>query len=56
MEIELLLALWTGLVRNVAGLATHIERGVAAAVFWNVEADGVATQAKILFRVTRRWF
>ena len=46
--VELDLALVASLVSDVASFATHVQRGVAAAGRWDVDALVVATQAKIL--------
>ena len=42
-----------GLVRGVAGVASHVERGVTAAFFGNIESLFVAAEAKILLLVPR---
>jgi len=47
MKIEFLLAAFAGLVRDVAGFAAHVERRVAAALFRDVQPDGVAGEANI---------
>jgi hypothetical protein len=36
------------LMSDMAGLATHIEGGMTAATFWDVDADVVAAQAEVL--------
>ena len=46
--VELLLAFLARLVGSVAGVATHIERGVAAALLGNIQSLGVALKAEIL--------
>jgi hypothetical protein len=40
-------------VRNVAGLATHVERGVTAAFLRDVQSLGVAREAEIIFLFSR---
>ena len=40
--------LGAGLVRHVAGIASHVERGVTAAFFRNIQALGVAGEAEIV--------
>ena len=52
MKVELGLADLPCLVRDVAGVAAHVEGGVAAAFLGNVHAGLVATQAKILFLIS----
>jgi len=52
VEIEFDLAHFPGLVGGVAGVATHIEGGVAAAFLGNVKSGRVASQAKIFFLVS----
>ena len=42
-----------GFVCQVAGIAAHVERGMAAAAGRHVHAGGVASEAKIVFSVTR---
>src|SRR5215469_6225502 len=54
MKVEFLLTLFASLVGNVAGFATHVERPMAAAFLRNINADLVATQAKVLFRIPGR--
>lgn len=49
MKIKFDFAGFAGLVGDVAGLAAHVERGMAAALRRNVDTDGVARQAEILF-------
>src|SRR5664279_1806865 len=46
--VEFLLALLAGLVRSVAGFATHVEGGVTASVWRNIQSLGVTIKAKIL--------
>ena len=53
VEIEFALAPFARLVRDVAGVAAHVERGVAAALFRNIRALGVAGEAEIVFLVAR---
>ena len=48
MKIKLGLAGFSGLVGRVAGVASHVERGVAAAFFGDVQSLRVAVQAEIL--------
>ena len=51
MEAILLRWLWAGFMRQVARVASHIERGVAAALVRNMQAGLVALQAKIFLLV-----
>ena len=44
------------LVRRVAGVASHVERGMTAALLGNVQALVVAREAKIVFLVSDRRF
>ena len=53
MKVELHLAGLTRLVRDVAGLAAHVERSVAAALRGNIHSGLVAAQAKILPSLSR---
>ena len=53
-ESQRLLAL-AGLVRRVAGLASHVEGRVAAAVLGNIDAFVVAAKAEILVLRLHRW-
>ena len=53
MKIKLGLAEFSGLVGNVASLATHIEGRVPAALLRNVHPNLVATEAKIFFLISR---
>ncbi len=54
MKIEFGLTDLAGLVRDVAGVAAHIERGMTAAFGGDVNALLVAAQAKILFLIAGR--
>ena len=54
MKIKLLLALFAGLVRDVAGFAAHIQRYVTAALLGHIHARVVAAQTKVLFLITGR--
>jgi len=47
--IEFTLAAFARLVRNVARVATHVERGVTAATRWNIRSLSVTGEAKIVF-------
>src|SRR5215467_16001650 len=38
---------------DVAGLASHVECGVATALLWDIESRVVAVEAEILFLATR---
>jgi len=51
--VKLLLALLAGLVGSVAGLATHIEGGVTASLFRDVQSLGVTIKTEILAFVAR---
>jgi hypothetical protein len=53
MKIKLLYAPLSRFVRQVAGLATHIERHVPASLLRNIQSRRVATQAEIFFLVAR---
>ena len=53
MKIKFRLASLARLVGDMAGFASHVEGGVTAAFFRNLQTDGVAAQAKILFLATR---
>ncbi len=41
------------LVRDMAGVAAHVERGVTASLLWNIHALVVAGEAEIVFLVAR---
>lgn len=56
MEVELGLARFPGLVGRVAGVASHIERGMAAAFFGDVQSLLVAIETEILAFVSRLGF
>jgi hypothetical protein len=57
MEIELGLSNLSGLMRDVASVAAHVERGVAAAVLpWILRANVVAGEAEIVFLIARGGF
>src|SRR5208337_2916521 len=47
--VELLLTFFADFVRRVAGIASHVEGGVAAAFLWNIRSLSVASEAKIVF-------
>jgi hypothetical protein len=47
VEIKFAFATLAHLVSNVAGIAAHIQSCVSAAILRNIDADLVATQAKI---------
>lgn len=49
--VELNFANLSGLVRDVAGVAAHVESGVAAAFGRDIEAGRVASKAEIFFLV-----
>lgn len=49
MLVELTLAALAGLVGDVTGLTSHVERRVTAAVFGNVGALRMAAQAEVVF-------
>jgi hypothetical protein len=49
VKIEFRFASLAGLVGQMASLTAHVQRGVAATLFWNIQAGLVAAQAKILF-------
>ena len=51
--VELDLALLADLVGDVASLATHVQRGVPAALLGNVQSLGVAAQAEVLVGAAR---
>ena len=46
--VEFLLSLFADFVRHVAGVASHVEGGVAAAFFGDVQALVVAIEAEVL--------
>ena len=54
MEPVLQCRLGARLVRHMAGLAAHVERRVPAAFFRNIHALVVASEAKIIFLLSRR--
>lgn len=56
MKVELSLADLADLVRGVAGVASHVERGVAATFFGDVQSLFVAIEAEILAFVPRLRF
>ena len=43
--------LCTGLVRDMAGVASHVERRVTASLLWNIHALVVAGEAEIVFLI-----
>ena len=45
--------LCAGLVRDMAGVAAHVERGVTASLLWNIHTLVVAGEAEIVFLVAR---
>jgi hypothetical protein len=53
MEIEFQLPRFARFVRNVARLASHIQRRVPAPFFRHVQSRRMAAQAQILFVVAR---
>lgn len=57
-EMEPILRSWlsSGLVRQVACVASHIERGVSAALFRNIRSGLVAIEAQVIFSISRRRF
>jgi hypothetical protein len=55
MIVELKLAHLARLVRRMASFAAHVEGRMPAALLRNVNADLVATQAKIFFLIPRGW-
>src|SRR5580692_2260186 len=56
MIVELSLAHLTRFVRDVAGVAAHVEGCMPAAFLGNVLADPVATQTEVFFLISRDWF
>ena len=52
VEVELGLAGFSGFVGRVASVASHVERGVAAAFFGDVESLFMAIQAEVLTLVS----
>ena len=52
VEIEFWFPFFSGFVRHMAGLASHVERRVTTAFFWNVQPDLVTAEAEILFLST----
>jgi hypothetical protein len=56
MKIEFHLSAFANLVRRVAGIAAHIERGVAAAFVGSVQACLMAAKTQIFFFITGRGF
>ena len=54
--VELSLAHLTRFVRDVAGVAAHVEGCMPAAFLGNVLADLVATQTEVFFLISRDWF
>jgi len=54
--VEFLFPLFADLVRNVAGIATHVEGGVAAAFFRDVQTLVVTIEAQILALLSCRGF
>jgi|SRR5450631_1345938 len=57
-EMEPILRCWLspGLVRQVACVASHIERGVSAALFRNIRSGLVAIEAQVILSISRRRF
>ena len=53
MKIKLGLAGFSRLVRRVAGVASHVEGGMAAALFGNVQSLRMAIEAEILRLIAR---
>ena len=51
VKVELLLPFFADFMRGVAGIASHIERGVSAAFLGDVRSLGVAGEAKIVFLI-----
>lgn len=49
--IELLLTAFAGLVRDMAGFASHVERGVAAAFLRDIQSLGVTAKTEVLVLV-----
>ena len=47
MIVKFLLSLFANLVRGVAGVASHVERGVATTFFRDVQTLGVAVEAEV---------
>ena len=56
VKVELLLPFFADFMRGVAGIASHIERGVTAAFFRDICSLRVAGEAKIVFFVARSSF
>jgi len=54
--VELLLALFANFVGRVATVASHVQSGVTAALFGNVEALSVAGEAKIVLLIAGHGF
>jgi hypothetical protein len=55
MEIKLRLSNFAGLMRGVAGIATHVKGGMPATLCRNIQSRLVATQAEVLFLIARDW-
>jgi hypothetical protein len=55
MEIKFGLSNLSGLMRDVAGVATHVEGCVSAALCRDIQAGLVAAQAEVLFLIARDW-
>src|SRR5579862_7907310 len=55
MELEFAGRAGTSLMGNVAGIASHIERGVVAAFVRGIQSGVVALQAKVLVLASRQW-
>lgn len=54
MEVKLHLSGLTGLMRDVAGVATHVERGVTAAALGDIDTRLMARQAKVFIFIYAR--
>src|SRR5579864_3308911 len=52
VEIEFWFPFFSGLVRHMAGFASHVERRVATALLWNLQPNLVTAEAEILFLST----
>ena len=56
MEVKLALAALAGLVGHVAGIATHVQRSMTAAVLWDIETDVVASKTQVrIFAIAALW-
>ena len=51
MKIKLDFSRLARFVGDVTGIAAHIQRGVTASLFRNVQPDGVASQTEVIFLI-----